>query len=109
MFDKLAQICFYAYNPNFSFAFVLSSLGAVAQSADWKIIQELIAKRNYSLAQLHLNALKVDNLTQLQIEERQFDLAVCAMELLMRMLLFSWKNTCRNTLQVYLLMMCSSI
>ena len=47
----------------FSFAFVLSSLGAVAQSADWKIIQELIAKRNYSLAQLHLNALKVDNLT----------------------------------------------
>ena len=65
----------------FLFAFVLSSLGAVAQSADWKIIQELIAKRNYSLAQLHLSALKVDNLTQLQIEERQFDLAVCAMEL----------------------------
>ena len=53
----------------------------MAQSADWNRVQELIAKRNYALAQLHLSALEVDNLTQLQIEERQFDLAVCAMEL----------------------------
>ena len=81
----------------------------MAQSADWNRVQELIAKRNYALAQLHLSALEVDNLTPLQIEERQFDLAVCAKSFLMRMLLFSWKNTCRNTLQVSLLMMCSSI
>ena len=65
----------------FLFAFVLSSLGAMAQSADWNRVQELIAKRNYALAQLHLSALEVDNLTPLQIEERQFDLAVCAKEL----------------------------
>ena len=53
----------------------------MAQSADWNRVQELIAKRNYALAQLHLSALEVDNLTPLQIEERQFDLAVCAKEL----------------------------
>ena len=65
----------------FLFAFILSSLGVVAQSTDRHKIQELIAKRNYALAQSHLSTLEIDNLTSLQIEERQFNLAVCAMEL----------------------------
>ena len=65
----------------FLFAFVLISLESVAQSADWNRAQELIAKRNYALAQSHLSALEVDNLTPLQIEKRQFNLAICAIEL----------------------------
>ena len=65
----------------FLFAFILTSLEAVAQSFDWKKAQELIAKKNYALAQSYLSVLEVDNLTPLQIEERQFDLAICAMEL----------------------------
>ncbi len=65
----------------FLFAFVLGPLGAVAQSADWDKVQEMMAKRNYALAQSNLSALEVDDLTPLQIEERQFGLAVCALEL----------------------------
>ena len=65
----------------FLFAFILSSLVVVAQSTDMHKVQELIAKRNYALAQSHLSALEIDNLTSVQIEERQFYLAVCAMEL----------------------------
>lgn len=53
----------------------------MAQSTDWKKSQELMAKRNYALAQSHLSALNVTDLTVLQKEERQFDIAVCAMEL----------------------------
>ena len=65
----------------FLLAFILFSLGVVAQSTDSYKVQELIAKRNYALVQSHLSALEIDDLTSLQIEERQFNLAVCAMEL----------------------------
>ena len=47
----------------FFFAFVLTSLGAWAQSTDWERSQELMKKRNYALAQSHLSALSDADLT----------------------------------------------
>ena len=53
----------------FLLAFILFSLGVVAQSTDSYKVQELIAKRNYALVQSHLSALEIDDLTSCQRSE----------------------------------------
>ena len=48
-------------------------------------------EKNYALAQSHLSALEVDNLTPLQQKKDSLILLFVPWNSLMRMLLFSWK------------------